>query len=80
MFALVASVAVPALGLMLVFASLMVPALWMARRVGLTGALLISALALGLGLSVSWLLAAPSGPCCALALGLAGLGSAWVKS
>jgi zinc/manganese transport system permease protein len=75
-FALVASVAVPALGLMLVFATLMAPALWMARRVGFGSALALCGLALGLGLVVSWFFDAPSGPCCALALGLAGLGSA----
>jgi zinc/manganese transport system permease protein len=77
-FALVASVAVPALGLMLVFASLMTPALWLARAVRVWQAYAISALALGLGLGASWFLDAPSGPCCALALGLAGLGSAWM--
>ena len=77
-FALVASVAVPALGLMLVFASLMAPALWMARRVGWGGAIALCGLALSLGLVVSWFFDAPSGPCCALALGLVGLGSAWV--
>jgi zinc/manganese transport system permease protein len=75
-FALVASVAVPALGLMLVFATLMAPALWMARRVGLVPALSLCAVALGLGLGISWFFDAPSGPCCALALGLAGLASA----
>ena len=75
-FALVASVAVPALGLMLVFATLMAPALWMARQLGVVWALGLCGLALGLGLGVSWVLDAPSGPCCALALGLAGLASA----
>lgn len=77
-FALVASVAVPALGLMLVFASLMTPALWLARAVGVWRAYALSGLALGLGLGASWFFDAPSGPCCALALGLAGLGSAWM--
>ncbi|MDI9332617.1 MAG: metal ABC transporter permease [Alphaproteobacteria bacterium] len=79
-FALVASVAVPALGLMLVFASLMTPALWLARGVGVARTYALSAIALGLGLAVSWWLDAPSGPCCALALGLAGLCSAWGRS
>jgi zinc/manganese transport system permease protein len=77
LFALVASVAVPSLGLMLVFASLMTPALWMARSASALRAYAISALALALGLMASWFFDAPSGPCCALALGLAGLGSAW---
>lgn len=76
-FALVASVAVPSLGLMLVFACLMTPALWMARQVGMRTALGISALALACGLWASWVFDAPSGPCCALALGLTGLLSAW---
>lgn len=76
-FALVASVAVPALGLMLVFASLMTPALWMARQMQPRTAYAISAGALACGLWASWAWDAPSGPCCALALGLAGLGSAW---
>ena len=78
-FALVASVAVPSLGLMLVFASLMTPALWLARQTPPRGAYAISALALGCGLWASWAFDAPSGPCCALALGLAGLGSAGLK-
>ncbi|MEY2804705.1 MAG: hypothetical protein RL657_2041 [Pseudomonadota bacterium] len=76
-FALVASVAVPALGLMLVFATLMVPALWMARGWTSAAALSLSGAALALGLAASWWLDAPSGPCCALTLGLAGLFSAW---
>jgi zinc/manganese transport system permease protein len=78
-FALVASVAVPSLGLMLVFASLMTPALWLARQTPLRWAYAISALALMAGLWASWGFDAPSGPCCALALGLAGLLSAWLK-
>ena len=77
LFALVASVAVPTLGLMLVFATLMVPALWMARGVGSAASMGLSGMALALGLAASWWLDAPSGPCCALALGLAGLASAW---
>lgn len=78
-FALVASVAVPSLGLLLVFASLMTPALWMARQMGARQAHVVSAMALALGLWASWGFDAPSGPCCALALGLAGLASAALK-
>ena len=78
-FALVVSVAVPSLGLMLVFASLMAPALWLARGVSVGRALGLSALALGLGLTGSWVLDAPSGPCCALMLALLGLVSAWMR-
>jgi zinc/manganese transport system permease protein len=78
-FALVASVAVPSLGLLLVFASLMTPALWLARQTSIRRAYAISALALAIGLWASWGFDAPSGPCCALALGLAGLGSAGLK-
>ena len=77
-FALVASVAVPALGLMLVFASLMAPALWVLRGVSWAWAGLICLGAHALGLTLSWTLDAPSGACCALALGLAGLCSAFV--
>ncbi len=77
LFALVASVAVPALGLMLVFATLMAPALWMARGLKSRVALVLSGGALASGLATSWWLDAPSGPCCALSLGLAGLASAW---
>jgi zinc/manganese transport system permease protein len=76
-FALIASVAVPSLGLMLVFASLMTPALWVSRQRSWRQAHAISALALAAGLLASWEFDAPSGPCCALTLGLAGLASAW---
>lgn len=78
-FALTVSVAVPSLGLMLVFASLMTPALWQARGVCRWRAYGLSASALALGLAASWVLDVPSGPSCALALGLLGLGSAWVR-
>ncbi len=67
-FAVVASLAVPVLGLFLVFATLIAPALW--QRAGAparwawTGAIAACAL----GLAVSWALDAPSGACIALAL------------
>ena len=64
---------------MLVFATLMAPALWLARGVSVGRALGLSALALGLGLTGSWVLDAPSGPCCALMLALLGLVSAWMR-
>lgn len=73
-FALVASLAVPALGLFVVFAALIAPALW--RRAG-AGAATATALALAAcaaGLGASWWLDAPSGAC--VALGLAGCGAA----
>ena len=75
-FALVVSVAVPSMGLMLVFATLMTPALWMARGAGVWRAYALSAAAMAVGLATSWVMDAPSGPCCALALGLAGMCSA----
>lgn len=75
-FAIVASLAVPVLGLLLVFALLIVPALWArrARAPGAAVALTLSVAALGLG--VSWLLDAPSGACIVLALAVGGLASA----
>ena len=76
LFALAASVAVPVLGLFLVFALLIAPALWW--RAGLAGgrALLLTATAGGAGLALSWGLDAPSGACVAAALALAGLAAA----
>ncbi len=70
LFALVASLAVPVLGLFVVFALLIAPALWTGSR----GALAGSTLAMGLGFGASWALDAPSGACVALAL--AGFGAA----
>jgi len=64
LFALVASLAVPVLGLFVVFALLIAPALWSSPRLALPG----SALAIGLGMAASWTLDAPSGACVALAL------------
>ncbi len=74
-FALVASVAVPVLGLFVVFAALITPALW--RRAGapwwLSLAGTLAACAAGLGLSWWW--DAPSGACVALAMSAWGVGS-----
>lgn len=67
-FAVAASVAVPVLGLFLVFATLIAPALWeragATRAVAWTGAV-VACIA---GLSLSWAFDAPSGACVALAL------------
>jgi zinc/manganese transport system permease protein len=63
LFALAASLAVPVLGLFVVFALLIAPALW-AGRAGLLGA----AKAMAAGFAASWWLDAPSGACVALAL------------
>lgn len=67
-FALAASVAVPVLGLFVVFAALIAPALWQRAgwRAAPTAMAGVAAGALGLGLS--WLLDAPSGACVAMAL------------
>lgn len=71
-FAVVASLAVPVLGLFLVFATLIAPALWvragLARRWAWAGAMAACAA----GLATSWALDAPSGPCVAAALALFG--------
>lgn len=77
LFAGVASLAVPVLGLFVVFAALIAPALW--RRAGhgwglaLGGALA----AVGAGLACSWGLDAPSGACVALGLALFGAAAAF---
>ncbi|MEI8268049.1 MAG: metal ABC transporter permease [Betaproteobacteria bacterium] len=67
-FAVVASLAVPVLGLFLVFATLIAPALWQRAGVSLRWACLGAVAASGLGLAASWMLDAPSGACIALAL------------
>jgi zinc/manganese transport system permease protein len=74
-FALVAGVAVPALGLFVVFACLIVPALWMRAGWRLTPALGMTLVAGAAGLAMSWGLDRPSGACVALALAMAGLAS-----
>ncbi len=75
-FAVVASLAVPVLGLFLVFAMLIAPALW--QRAGASRALAWAAAvaACGLGLAASWAFDAPSGACVALALSTCGALSA----
>lgn len=75
LFAVVAAAAVQALGLFVVFALLIAPALW--QRAGLQRplALALTLLAVLAGLGVSWLLDAPSGPSVAAAAAVLGLGS-----
>lgn len=76
-FAVVASLAVPVLGLFLVFGMLIAPALW--QRAGMPPALAAAGavLACGLGLTASWAFDAPSGACVALALAAYGSAAAW---
>lgn len=75
-FAILISLSVPLLGLYLVFASLIVPALAVGDGGRLGGAVLFGALAYALGLLASLWLDLPSGPCVVLALVLLGVGSA----
>lgn len=75
-FALALSVAVPALGLYLVFALLIAPALWTRRGGGLPLAIGLAALACMAGLALSWALDWPSGACVALLLCVLGLAAA----
>jgi zinc/manganese transport system permease protein len=75
-FALVASLAVPVLGLFVVFAALIVPALWLRTGCAPRGALAIATAACLAGLGASWAWDAPSGACVALALAGTGLAAA----
>jgi zinc/manganese transport system permease protein len=77
LFAIIASVAVPVLGLFVVFASLISPALWVHRGVLLWQAICLAIVAAGIGLSGSWYFDAPSGACVALALAMLGAMSAF---
>ncbi len=71
-FALLASIAVPVLGLFVVFACLIAPALWQAAgRSSSAGAAIAIGAAL-CGLALSWWIDLPSGACVALALSLSG--------
>lgn len=78
-FALVASLAVPVLGLFVVFVALIAPALWLRGAAPWWLALTGTCAAASLGLSLSWWLDAPSGACVALALGAWGVASAFIK-
>ncbi|HVE52271.1 MAG TPA: metal ABC transporter permease [Ramlibacter sp.] len=77
LFALALSVVVQALGLYLVFALLIGPALWTRRGLPLARAIALAVVACLAGLALSWALDWPSGACVALALSVLGLGSAW---
>lgn len=76
-FAIVASMAVPILGLLLVFACLIGPGLWMRAGWSMPASIGAALLAAGLGLYGSWWFDAPSGACVALALALCGVLSAF---
>jgi zinc/manganese transport system permease protein len=72
-FAVVASVAVPALGLFLVFASLIAPALWIEKGLKSQWAMAIAVLVGLAGMLISWMFDLPSGPTLVLALATFGL-------
>lgn len=80
LFAVVLSAAVPLLGLYLVFALLIAPALWAFKGHSLVATIALAVGACLLGLAVSWTWDAPSGACVALATALMGLGSLWKRS
>ena len=80
LFAVVLSAAVPLLGLYLVFALLIAPALWTFKGHSLAATIALAVGACLLGLAVSWTWDAPSGACVALATALIGLGSLWKRS
>lgn len=75
LFALALSAAVPVLGLYLVFALLIGPALWTRRGSAPATALLLGLAACLLGLGASWALDWPSGACVAVALCALGIAS-----
>lgn len=72
-FAVVASLAVPVLGLLLVFACLIAPALWLRAGRRLPGATAIALVTAGIGLAASWFFDAPSGACVSLAIAAGGV-------
>jgi len=76
-FALALSAAVQTLGLYLVFALLIGPALWTRRGVKVAGAIALAAAASMAGMGVSWALDWPSGASVALSLCAVGILSAW---
>lgn len=79
LFALVASLAVPALGLFVVFALLIAPGLWQRAGLGKLAAVVLGALSCGAALALSWWLDLPSGACVALVLAASGLMAAVVR-
>ena len=72
-FAVIASVAVPSLGLFLVFASLIAPALWIQRGLNSWAAMGIASLFCWIGLLLSWVADTPSGPTVVIALAVFGV-------
>ncbi|NCW24551.1 MAG: metal ABC transporter permease [Betaproteobacteria bacterium] len=72
-FAVVVSVAVPMLGLFLVFASLIAPALWIERGIKPWIAMAMASMVCLLGLWGSWMLDTPSGPTVVLMLAAMGV-------
>jgi zinc/manganese transport system permease protein len=79
-FALVASLAVPVVGLFVVFAALIAPALWQRAGVPTWLAGLGAVLASALGLLASWVLDVPSGAAVALSLSAFGVLGAGFRS
>ena len=75
-FAIVASMVVPVLGLFVVFAALIAPALWQRAGCGRMMSWLGTFAACAGGLAASWVWDAPSGPAVALALSAFGALSA----
>lgn len=76
-FAVVASLTVPVLGLFLVFAALIAPALWQRAGASPATARAGGVAACVAGVAASWAFDAPSGACVALALAVYGAASAW---
>jgi len=72
-FAVIASVAVPALGLFLVFASLIAPALWIQRGLNSWAAMGTASLFCLVGLLLSWVADTPSGPTVVITLAVFGV-------
>ena len=72
-FAVIASVAVPALGLFLVFASLIAPALWIQRGFNSWAAMGTASLFCLVGLLLSWVADTPSGPTVVMTLAIFGV-------
>lgn len=76
LFALVASFAVPVLGLLLVFALLIAPALWLRLSAWPSAVWAVSLGTCALALGLSWQLDLPSGACTVLCLSILGTLSA----
>ncbi|MDO5058043.1 MAG: metal ABC transporter permease [Lautropia sp.] len=77
LFAMVLSLAVPVLGLYLVFALLIGPALWHPSGRAPSVCVCMAMLACTIGLLLSWRFDRPSGACIAICLSLTGLARAW---